>query len=91
MPAPLGLPVDTTCFEDADHASNVVTRRSHTGIMLFVNNALIRSFSKRQNTVELSTFGSELVALRIARDMIVELRLKLKSIGIPLLGPTNVY
>ena len=91
MPQPLGKPVDTTCFEDADHASNTVTQRLHTGIMLFVNNALIKSYSKRQNTVKSSTFGSELVALRILRDLIVELRLKLKSIGVPLLGPTNVY
>jgi hypothetical protein len=52
---------------------------------------LIKSFSKRQNTVEASTFGSELVALRITRDLIVELRIKLMSIGCPLLGPTNVY
>ena len=63
----------------------------HTGILIFVNNALICSFSKRQNTVESSTYGSELVALRITHDLIVELRIKLKSIGVPLLGPTNVY
>ena len=52
---------------------------------------MIKSFSKRQNTVESSTFGSELVAARIARDMIVELRIKLKLFGVPLLGPTNVF
>ena len=91
MPEPLGVPVDTTVFVDADHASNVVTRRSHSGIMLFVQNALIRAYSKRQNTVESSTFSSELVAMRIARDLIVETRLKLKSIGCPLVGPTNMY
>ena len=56
-----------------------------------MNNALIKSFSKRQNTVESSTFGSELVALRIARDLIVETRIKLKWIGVPLAGPTDVY
>ena len=91
MPEPLGNPVSTTAFVDADHASNVVTRRSHSGILLFVCNALIRYYSKRQNTVESSTFSSELVAMRICRDMIVELRIKLKSIGVPLLGPTDVY
>lgn len=90
MPEPLGEPVITSCFVDADHAGNVVTRRSHTGILLFVNNALIKAYSKRQNTVESSTFGSELVAMRIARDMIVELRIKLKCFGVPLEGPTNV-
>ena len=91
MPEPLGEPVMQTEFVDANHANNVVTRCSHSGIFLFLNNALIKSFSKQQNTVESSTYGSELVALRIARDMAVEMRLKLMSIGVPLLGPTNVY
>ena len=54
---------------------------------MFVNNALIKSFSKRQNTVELSKFVPELVALRIERDMILEIRIKLKLFGVPLSGP----
>ncbi|KAL7523212.1 hypothetical protein ACHAWF_000426 [Thalassiosira exigua] len=91
MPEPLGKPVEIFAFCDSDHASNVVTRRSHSGIFLFAQNALIRSFSKKQNTVEASTYGAELVAMRIARDMIVELRLKLKSIGVPMVGPANVF
>lgn len=91
MPEPLGVAVSTHCFVDADHAGNKVTRRSHTGILLFVNGALISWFSKKQNTVESATFGSELVALRIARDQIVALRIKLKMFGVPLKGPTNVY
>ncbi|KAL7533508.1 hypothetical protein ACHAWF_004526, partial [Thalassiosira exigua] len=91
MPEPLGQPVEIFAFCDSDHASNVVTRRSHSGIFLFAQNALIRSFSKKQNTVEASTYGAELVAMRIARDMIVELRLKLKSIGVPMVGPANVF
>ena len=41
--------------------------------------------------MESSTYRSELVTMRIARDVIVELRIKLKSIGVPLLGPSNVY
>ena len=91
MPEPLGHGMGTTVFVDSDHASNVLTRRSHSGLLIFCNNALVMTFCKRQNTVESSTFSSELVAMRIARDMSVALRLKLKSIGVPLLGPTNVY
>jgi hypothetical protein len=41
-----------SCFVDANHAGNVITRRSHTGILLFVQNAPILWFSKKQNTVE---------------------------------------
>ena len=91
MSEPLGDPVLRYTFFYSDHTSNVVTRRSHTGIILFVFSGIIKDFSKQQNTVKSSTFGSELVALRIARDLIVELRIKLKSVGVPLKGPTGVY
>ena len=37
MPPPRGNGVTTHCFEDADLAGNTVTRRSHTGILIFVN------------------------------------------------------
>ena len=70
MPDPLCDPVSTSTFVDSGHASNVVTRRSHTDILFFVCNGLIKAFSKRHNTVKSSTFGSELVALRISRDLI---------------------
>jgi hypothetical protein len=90
MPVPLGLPVEVSCFVDANHAGNVVTRRSHTGLIIFVQNAPIIWYSKKQNTVESSTFGLELVALRVARDLISALRIKLRLFGVPLKGPANV-
>jgi hypothetical protein len=40
MPKARGNSVRISCFIDADHAGNVVTRRSHTCILIFVNNAL---------------------------------------------------
>jgi hypothetical protein len=55
-----------TVFVDANHAGNVVTRRSHTGILLYLESTPIMWQSHRQNTVETSTFGSEFVALRTA-------------------------
>ena len=58
---------------------------------MFVCNGLIKDFRKRHNTIKSSTFGSELVALRIYRNMIVELRIKLKSIRVPLKGLTDFY
>ena len=90
-PEPLGNPVVLSCFVDADHAGNKVTRRSHTGIILFCNRAPIVWFSKRQNTVETSSFGSEFVTLCIAVELIEALRYKLQMFGIPIKGPTNVY
>jgi hypothetical protein len=45
---------------------------------------------EEKNTVESASFGSEFVALRAARDMIVALRYKLRMFGIPVIGPANV-
>jgi hypothetical protein len=59
-------------------------------LIIFVQNAPIIWYSKKQNTVESSTFGSELVALRVARDLISALRIKLRLFGVPLKGPANV-
>ena len=41
--------------------------------------------------MESSTYGSEMVAMRLARDFIVEMRIKLKMFGVPVEGPANVY
>jgi hypothetical protein len=91
MPEPLGIPVNISVFVDANHAGNIVTRRSHTGILIYIQNTPILWHSRRQNTVETSTFGSEFVALRNARDMIVGLRYKLRMFGIPLAGAARVF
>jgi len=91
MPEPLGLPVEISCFVDADHAGNLLTRRSQSGVLIFLNKAPIVWYSKRQNTVESSTFGSEFVAMRIATDLIVSLRYKLRMFGVPLTGAANVF
>jgi hypothetical protein len=51
----------------------------------------VLSYSKRQNTVETLTFGSEFVAMRIAVVLIKALSNKLGMFGMPLDGPTNVF
>jgi hypothetical protein len=68
-PDPLGKPVSIHCFVDANLAGNVVTRRSQTGILIFINRAPVVGYSKKQNTVESSTFGSEIVALKNAIEL----------------------
>ncbi len=90
-PVSKGNSVQMNVFVDADHAGNHVTCRSQTGILIYLNSAPIIWYSKAQNTVETSTFGSEFVALRIATDMIESLRYKLWMLGIPIEGPTNVF
>ena len=85
-PKPKGPPVRVTIWVDADHARDKLTCRSVTGILVMINHTVVRTFSKRQTTVESSTYGSELVAARIATDMAVELTYNLQMIGVPLDG-----
>jgi hypothetical protein len=72
MPELLGKPVTMHVFVDANHAGNIVTRQLHTGILMFIQNSPIVWLSRRQNTVETSTFGSEFVALRTARALCIQ-------------------
>ena len=90
MPEPLGTPVQVTAFVDSDHAGNMITRRSQTGYIIFCNQAPILWYSKRQNTVEASTFGAEFIAARTCLEAVEALRFKLRMFGIPVDGPTNM-
>ncbi len=76
-PEPRGMAVQINVFLDADHAGNKVTRRSQTGVLIYLNKAPIMWYSKAQKRVETSTFGSEFVALCIATELIKGLRYKL--------------
>ena len=80
-PEPKGELCTLTCYVDADHARDKLTRRSVTGILVFLNNTPISWTSKRQKTVESSTYGSELVASRIAVEMIISLRYFISMLG----------
>ncbi len=91
MPPPRGESVNISVFVDADHAGNQVTRRSHTGIIIMVNMAPIIWYSKRQNTVETSTFGSEYVALKIAIELVEALMYKLRMFGVKIDGKPRIF
>jgi hypothetical protein len=91
-PEPLGKAVVLQCYVDADHAAEKLTRRSQTGILIFLNMAPITWFSKRQKSVETSTFGSEICACKkVATEMCRGLRYKLRMMGIPLDGLGYMY
>ena len=85
-----GKPVRITVYVDADHVHDVITRRSVSGMILFLNNTPIRWVSKRQKTVETSTYGSELVAARLSVELIMDVRYQLRMLGVPLDGPATL-
>ena len=91
MPDPCGKEVIIRCFVDADHADNMVTRRSRKGFIVFLNNAPIYWLSKKQTSIETSTFGSGFFVMKHATEYIRGLMYKLKMMGIPVNEPAFVY
>ena len=93
MPKARGESVVMTAYVDASHAANKVTRRSHTGFVIFLNRAPIYWFSKRQQTVESSAFSSEFIAMKACVEEIRGLSYKLCMFRIPIHedGPTHIF
>ena len=86
-PKPKGHKVRITVYKDADYAHDIVMRRSVTGVILFLNNTPVKWVSKRQKTVETSTYGSELVTAKVATELIQEYRYLLRMMGTEPDGP----
>jgi hypothetical protein len=91
QPSPGTKTAQITVFVDADHAHDVVTRRSVTGIILFINKTPVRWISKWQKTVETSTYGSEMVTGRIACELVLEYRYALRMLGVEVDGPAMMF
>ena len=69
----------------------LMTWKSQSRILIFLNNAPITWYNKWQNTVEASRFGLEFIVLRVGYKMNKRLRCKLRMMGVPVKGPTNIY
>ena len=70
MPEELGKSVVFKYYVVANHAGNMANSRSHSGMIIYANNASIIWYSNCQNIVESSIFGLEFVALSIPEEMI---------------------
>ena len=76
---------------DADHASDTVTRRSRTGILVYLNCSLVHWWSKKQTSIESSSFGAEFIAMKQCCEYLHGLRHKLLLMGIPCDQPSYIY
>ena len=91
FPVALGVALRLWAQFDADNAHDLETRRSVTGVFVYLNNTLIKWYSKRQHTVETSTYGSEIVACKIGVEILIEMRYTLRMMGVPLLNETWLF
>ena len=90
-PTPRGKSVITTTYVDANLLHDLISGRSVTGILHMLNQTPVDWYSKLQTTVETATFGSEYVAARTATEQIIDLRLTLRYLGVPIDGPSFMF
>ncbi len=82
-PEPLGKPVVTTTYVDANLYHCMLTGKSVSGVLHLFNKTPVDWYAKKQGTSETATYGSEYVAARTATKQIIENRLLLKYLGVP--------
>ena len=79
MPESRRHEVSISMFVDADLAGYKSTRRSQTGVLVFINKSPTHWYSKMQANFDASTFGSELCAMNAGVDMVEALHYKLRT------------
>ena len=78
------LGLKTTVYFNSNFAHDKVTRRSFTGILVFVGNCPVYCTSTRQGSIATSTFGAELCAAKTGVEESVNIRCMLRALGIPI-------
>jgi hypothetical protein len=83
-PEPLGKPVLTTTYVDANLYHCMLTGKSVSGILHLFNKTPVDWYAKKQGSPETATYGSEHVAARTATEQVIDNRLTLRHLGIPI-------
>ena len=90
-PRPLGKRVVHSCHVDANLYHDLVSGKAMTGILHYLNGTLYDWYSKLQSTVETATFGSEYVAARTCSEQVLDIRLTLRYLGVPVETPSFMF
>ena len=59
-------------------------------MLVYINSALVYWSSKKQTSIESSSFGSEFIAMKQCCEYLCGLRYKLHMMGIPVYGPCYI-
>ena len=78
-------------YVDLDHAGHAITRQSRTGYIVYLNKSPIYWTSKKQPSVQTSSFGSEFIAMKECCEYVRGLRYKVRMMGIPCDFPCYIY
>ena len=91
MPDPRRKSVELRMHVNSDYARDKATRRSRTGLLIFINTDLIHWMSKKQPTIETSVLGAEFVAMKHKVETLRGLQYKLRMMETPIKGPSYIY
>jgi hypothetical protein len=91
IPEPKGKYVTLSHYFDVNLYHDMVTGRSVTAILHFLNQTPMDWYWKKQATVKTATFGSEFIAARTTIDQIIDLRMTLHYLGIPIREKSYVF
>ena len=83
-PEPLGNPVTTTTYFDANLYHDMLSGRSVTGILHFLNKTPVEWYTKKQSSNATATYTSEFHAGRTATEQVIDFRLTLRYLGVPI-------
>ena len=90
-PTPLGKFVVVATHVDANLCHDLVTGKSVSGILHWLNGTPIDWFSKKQSAVETATYGSEFMAARLSVEQIKSLRDTLRYLGVPIRNTSYMF
>ena len=76
---------------DANLHHDLATGKAVTAVLHFLNQTPIDAYTKRQSTVETSTYGSEFVAARTAVDQIIDICTTLRYLGVPIRDKSYMF
>jgi hypothetical protein len=87
----INAPITIRAYSDADFASDIVTRRSVSGGILMIGNAIVHHFVQRQSSVATSSMEAEFVSLASTVSELLWLKMLLAEIGVLHESPMTVF
>ena len=91
FPIPFGPPIQSSIFFYSDHAYDLKTERSCTGIIVCVGLTQATWSSKWQILIQNSSYGAEFMAEKTACEEAISIRYMLWCLGVRIKEPTILY
>ena len=90
LPTPLFDKLAVNAYFDSDHAHDKVSRRSITGMIIFVGRTPVFELVRRHDAIETLTYSVEFMAMKTAIEEVMSVRYVLRCLGVKVTRPTSI-